>query len=306
MGRDMLPSSQRHGIALAALTALLFSGSDALIKQLLLFAPFLLVLWLRYVFQIGVMSLWLVAKRQTSHRVGPWQLQLMRCSFLAASSVCGYLALSHVPLAVYTALMMMAPVLSVVLGRVVLKETVSMAQWLCVLLGLLGMLAVLRPGLSTWNAYFLWPVASAIAYAAFQMTSRTLMASADIVISNFLSAVFIATVTGFALLIWPVNWIAIGQELEFQWWVKFGAMCLIATGGQLALTATLQKSTLSVAAPFAYLQIVFAVIIGLVFFGHWPDNMTLLGTVLIAAGGTASAWLNGKSPGQGPLPPTTL
>jgi S-adenosylmethionine uptake transporter len=149
-------------------------------------------------------------------------------------------------------------------------------------------------------------VASAIAYAAFQMTSRKLMASADIVISNFLSAVFIATVTGFALLIWPVNWMAIGQELEFYWWVKFAVMCLIATGGQLALTATLQKSTLSVAAPFAYLQIVFAVIIGLVFFGHWPDNMTLLGTALIAVGGTASAWLNGKSPAKGQLPPTTL
>jgi drug/metabolite transporter (DMT)-like permease len=301
----MLPSSQRHGIALAALTALLFSGSDALIKQLLLFAPFLLVLWLRYVFQIGVMSLWLVAKRQTSHRVGPWQLQLMRCSFLAASSVCGYLALSHVPLAVYTALMMMAPVLSVVLGRVVLKETVSMAQWLCVLLGVLGMLAVLRPGLATWNAYFLWPVASAIAYAAFQMTSRKLMASADIVISNFLSAAFIAMVTGCALFIWPENWVAIGQGLGSDWWAMFSLMCLIAMAGQLTLTATLQISTLSVAAPFAYLQIVFAVIIGLLFFGHWPDNMTLLGTALIAAGGTTSAWLNSKSPATVQLPSTT-
>jgi drug/metabolite transporter (DMT)-like permease len=306
MERDMLHSSQRHGIALATLTALLFAGSDALIKQLLLFAPLLLVLWLRYLFQIGVMSLWLVARRQASHRVGPWQLQLMRCSFLTVSSVSGYLALSHVSLAVYTALMMMAPVLSVVLGRVLLKETASAAQWLCVLLGLLGMLAVLRPGLSTWNAHMLWPVACAIAYAAFQVTSRKLMASADIVISNFLLAVFIATVTGFALLIWPVNWTAIGQELEFQWWVMLGGMCLFATAGQLTLTATHQKSTLSVAAPFAYLQIVFAVIIGLVFFEHWPDNMTLLGTALIAVGGATSAWLNGKSPAKTQLQSTTL
>ncbi|MEY4258734.1 MAG: hypothetical protein RJA56_1635, partial [Pseudomonadota bacterium] len=39
----------------------------------------------------------------------------------------------------------------------------------------------------------------------------------------------------------------------------------------ISANPTLQKSTLSVAAPFAYLQIVFAVIIGLVFFEHWPD-----------------------------------
>jgi drug/metabolite transporter (DMT)-like permease len=74
----------------------------------------------------------------------------------------------------------------------------------------------------------------------------------------------------------------------------------------ISVNPTLQKSTLSVAAPFAYLQIVFAVIIGLVFFGHWPDNMTLLGTALIAAGGITSAWLNSKSPAKAQLPPTTL
>jgi S-adenosylmethionine uptake transporter len=149
-------------------------------------------------------------------------------------------------------------------------------------------------------------VASAIAYAAFQMTSRKLMASADILISNFLSAVFIATVTGCALLIWPQNWLVIGQGLGFEWWAMFSLMFLIAMAGQLTLTATLQISTLSVVAPFAYLQIVFAVIIGLLFFGHWPDNMTLLGTALIAAGGITSAWLNSKSPAKAQLPPTTL
>jgi drug/metabolite transporter (DMT)-like permease len=74
----------------------------------------------------------------------------------------------------------------------------------------------------------------------------------------------------------------------------------------ISVNPKLQKSTLSVAAPFAYLQIVFAVIIGLVFFGHWPDNMTLLGTALIAAGGITSAWLNSKSPAKAQLPTTTL
>jgi drug/metabolite transporter (DMT)-like permease len=74
----------------------------------------------------------------------------------------------------------------------------------------------------------------------------------------------------------------------------------------ISVNPKLQKSTLSVAAPFVYLQIVFAVIIGLVFFGHWPDNMTLLGTALIAVGGTVSAGLNGKSPAKGQIPPTTL
>lgn len=288
-------STQRHGIAFAVATALLFSFSDALIKQLVVMAPFVFVLWLRYLFQLGLMSAWLLVRGGTTRPTGQWQLHLLRCSLLAVSSISGYLALRHVPLAEYTALMMLTPVVSVVLGRVVLKEHVSAPQWVCVLLGALGMLAVLRPGLSGWTSEAWLAVASAFAYAAFQMTSRKLMAVADIVVSNLITAAFIVGVAGLALLVWPLDWQEVWRQLGALWWAKFGLMCLIATGGQLSLTATLQKSSLSVAAPFAYLQIVFAAVIGLVFFDHWPDHTTLFGTALIAFSGIGSALLNGRA-----------
>ena len=173
--------------------------------------------------------------------------------------------------------MMLAPVVSVVLGRVVLKERVSALQWMCVLVGALGMLTVLRLGAATWTTQALLPVMSACAYAAFQVTSRKV----------------IVVVASLALLMWPVEWREVANQLGSMWWTKFGLMCLIATGGQLTLTATLQKSSLSVVAPFAYLQILFAAMIGFVFFDHWPDLTTIVGTTLIACAGVSSAFLNG-------------
>lgn len=289
-------TTQRYGIAFAIATALLFACSDALIKQLVVLAPFVLVLWLRYLFQLSLMSAWLVLKGSASLEVSHWQLHLLRCCLLTVSSFSGYLALRNVPLAEYTALMMLAPVVSVVLGRLVLKEHVSAFQWVCVLLDAIGMLAVLRPGFSAWTAQALLPVASACAYAAFQMTSRKLMAVSDIVISNLISAAFLVLVAGLALILWPIDWSEVWLQLDSLWWINFGLMCLIATFGQLSLTAALQKSSLSVAAPFAYLQILFAAIIGLVFFDHWPDRTTLVGTALIAIAGIGSALLNGRSP----------
>lgn len=116
-------TTQRHGIAFAVATSLLFACSDALIKQLVVLAPFVLVIWLRYVFQLGLMSAWLLVTRSRSLQVDHWRLHLLRCSLLAVSSFSGYLALRHIPLAEYTALMMLAPVVSVLLGRVVLKST---------------------------------------------------------------------------------------------------------------------------------------------------------------------------------------
>ncbi len=287
----------RQGIAFAVLTACLFSGSDALIKQLVLTAPFLFVMWLRYVFQSGLLVAWIVARRNgAALRVGSWRLQALRCTLLAISSSSGYLALRHVPLAEYTALMMMAPVVSVVLGRLVLKERVVPLQWLCVALGLVGMLAVVRPGLASWSAHAWLPVFSACCYAGFQMTSRKVMLASDIVTSSLLSALFIVVAVGLALLIWPEDWGQMFAGLEGGWWLQFVMMCLIATGGQVSLAAALQKSSLSVAAPFAYLQILFAALIGLLFFGHWPDALALVGTLLIVVAGVGSAWLNGRAP----------
>lgn len=289
------PGNPRLGIAFAVLTALFFSGSDALIKYLLASAPFVLVMWLRYVFQTGLMVAWIVARRRgLPLRVGSWRLQALRCTLLTLSSVSGYLALRTVPLAEYTALMMLAPVISVLLGRLVLHEPVSLAQWGCVALGLAGMLAVVRPGFSAAGTDVWVAVFSAGCYAAFQLVSRQVMATSDIVTASLLSGVFIVTVAGLALLAWPVDGSQALAPLGSGWWLLLGLMCLFATGGQLSLAASLQHSSLSVAAPFTYFQILFAAVIGLVFFGHWPDAMTLAGTALIAVGGAGSAWLNGR------------
>ncbi len=289
-------AQQSRGIAFAILTALLFSCSDALIKQVVAAAPFMLVLCLRYLFQLGVMGVWLFyGPRQNRAAIGSWRLQLMRCSLLSGSSIAGYIALRHMPLAEYTALMMLAPVASVLLGRLILKEAVSPLQWAYVGLGVIGMLAVVQPGLSGWTAQAWLAVLSACCYAAFQMATRKLMVRADIVVSNLVAAVFIAGVSGACLLLWPVNWREIGAISQPSWWLLFLLMCITATGGQVSLAAALQKASLSVAAPFAYLQIVFAAAIGLIFFGHWPDLTSQVGTCLIAAAGIGSAWLNGRT-----------
>lgn len=286
--------AHRQGIPFAILTALLFSGSDALIKQLVAVTPFVWLLWLRYVFQAGLLSLWLIATRKLfALRPGSWRLQGLRCVLLLGSSITGYLSLGHVPLAEYTALMMLSPVVSVLLGRVVMKEPVSSLQWGFVALGWMGMLAVVRPGFSDAGVYTLFPIASAFFYAGFQMVSRQVMATSDVATSNFLSAVFIVVALGIALVVLP-NGEHADVWSDVSWWGMFVFMCVVATAGQISLAAALQKSDLAVVAPFAYLQIVFAALIGRIFFDHWPDALSLLGIVLISLAGMGAAWSHGR------------
>jgi len=285
--------SQGRAIAFAVLTAFLFSGSDALSKQLLLLAPFVWLLLLRYVFQLTTLVSWAALKgRRLSP--GPWRLQFLRSALLAGSSFSGYLALKHVPLADYTALMMLAPVASVLMGKLVLRESVSHLQWGCVVAGVLGMLAVVRPEFSAVNMPAWAAVMSACCYAGFQMVSRKVMAVADVLSSNIFAAVFMVTLAGVTLVVWPVDWGLVAERLDWVWWLQFALMCAVATGGQVSLTVALQSGALSLVAPFAYLQIVFAVLIGLAFFGHWPDGASFMGMVLIAASGLGSAWLAGR------------
>ncbi|WP_341909449.1 DMT family transporter [Polaromonas sp. YR568] len=293
--------SQREGAVLSVVTALMFSGSDALIKQLVAVTPFALLLWLRYAFQAILLAAWLIGTRNLKTlRIGRWRAQAARCALLTGSSVTGYLALGKVPLAEYTALMMLSPVLAVLLGRLFMTEQVTPLQWVLVGVGLAGMLVVARPGFSDWSVYTLLPILSACLYAAFQMISRRVMMDADVVTSNFLSAVFIVLTLGVVLWMMPGGGLDASKHRDLIWWSQLALMCLVATVGQISLANALKKASLAIVAPFAYLQIVFAALIGRIFFDQWPDAITSFGILLIALSGIGSVWWIGRRTGNQP------
>ncbi|GAA4332903.1 DMT family transporter [Variovorax defluvii] len=294
------PPNLSAGIALVLLTACMFAGSDATIKYLGGSIPVLVLLWVRYMFQTASLAAWHCVRGGTLRiRSRAPALQCIRGILLLCNSTAAFYGVQHIPLAEFTALMLLAPVATTVLSALVLKEHVSPARWAMVGFGVAGMLAVVRPvgaGALGWGA--LLPISSALCYAAFQLVTRRIATADDLVVTNFLSALLVTSVLGVALWALPLDIApALGRASGAQWALLF-LMGSFATSGHVCMAAAVRTAPLSVLMPFAYAQIAFATAIGWLLFGHAPDAWAIVGTGLIGLGGIGTVWLNGRAAGS--------
>ncbi|WP_431274169.1 DMT family transporter [Variovorax ureilyticus] len=274
----------------------MFAGSDATIKYLGGSIPVLILLWVRYMFQTATMAGWHLLRggpRKIRSRVPA--LQCLRGALLLLNSAASFYGVQRLPLAEFTALMLLAPVATTVLSALVLKESVSPARWAMVALGVVGMLAVVRPtgaGALGWGA--LLPISSALCYAAFQLVTRRIASADDLIVTNFLSALLVTSVLGVVLWALPLDIAPTLRLASGKQWALLLLMGTFATTGHVCMAGAVRVAPLSVLMPFAYAQIVFATAIGWLLFAHAPDLWAVAGICLIGLGGIGTVWLNGR------------
>lgn len=285
-----------EGIGLVLLASCMFAGSDAIIKYLGGFVPVLVLLWARYMFQSGVMATWhYVRSGSLRFKSSAPVLQIVRGLLLLCNSTAAFYGVQHVPLAEFTALMLLAPLATTVLAAFVLKEPMSPAKWALVACGVAGMLAVVRPtgeGSIGWSA--LLPIFGALCYAFFQLVTRRIATIDDLVVTNFLSALFIACALGLALWFLPLDIVPSLRSMSTAHWAFLILIGSLATMGQVSMAAAVRTAPLSLLMPFAYAQIGFAAAIGSMLFHHAPDHWTIGGICLIVFGGVGTVWLSGR------------
>jgi drug/metabolite transporter (DMT)-like permease len=285
------------GIALVLLASCSFAGSDATIKYLGGFVPVLVLLWARYMFQSGVMATWHFARsRSFKFKSRAPMLQLVRGLLLLCNSTSAFYGVQFVPLAEFTALMMLAPVATTALAAVILKEPMSPARWALVACGVVGMLAVVRPtGEGSIGTSALLPIFGALCYAVFQLVTRRLATIDDLIVTNFLSALFITCAIGLVLWFLPLDIMPSLRSMGTAHWALLVLIGSLATLGQVSTAAAVRAAPLSLLMPFAYAQIAFAAAISAVLFHHAPDRWTVGGIGLIVFGGVGTVWLSGRS-----------
>jgi drug/metabolite transporter (DMT)-like permease len=153
-----------------------FACSDTLIKYLGAFAPVLLLLWVRYAFQAGVMALWLAPRGWSAFASAHPKFQWMRGMLLLFTSGLAFFGLQHMPVAEFTALGMLTPVIVTMLVAWVLKENVSPTRWVLVCGGFIGAVIVIRPGSGVFGWAAIFPLLMALCYGGFQVLTSQLAA----------------------------------------------------------------------------------------------------------------------------------
>jgi drug/metabolite transporter (DMT)-like permease len=289
----MSPASPRigQGIALMLVAVTCFAAMDTVVRHLGSAVPVLLLLILRYLTQAVLMApvLWLTPHGFRSGRPG---FQLGRGLLLLACSAITFLGLRYMPVAEYTAIAMLTPVLVTLLGVLIFHEHISAARWLLVLGAFAGALVVIRPGSGIFGWVVLWPLAGSLAYAGFQLVTSRYAAHEDAFTTHF----WTGAVGALAVLpAWPLGAVDLvaawqGLPVATRWLV--GLVGLLGTGGHLLLILAFGRAPATRLMPFLYAQIAAAVLLGWLALGHVPDGWAWVGMAVIAACGAATAALN--------------
>ncbi len=196
----------------------------------------------------------------------------------------GFAALAHLPLADATAVSYVAPLLVVPLSALFLNEPIKGHRLLGTGIGFVGVMILLSPHMTFGNG-----PASPLIGALFGLTGAVLSAIAMVQVKQITGRenpssivfVFMTATAAAALLTVPFGWV---MPL---WHEALGMVLMGVLGGvgQILVTNAYRYAPASSLAPFDYLTMVWAVVIGFVLFGDWPEPVVFTGMGLVLLAG---------------------
>lgn len=265
------------------------SVSDAIAKALSSGYPVLEILFLRNAIALPVVVFiaWkmagpaaLVSRRPVAH--------LVRGAIWVLAAGTFFTGLRFLGLAEATTLVFIAPIFITAISALFLKEHVGWRRWTAVIVGFVGVVIVVRPGAGTFQAASLLPLATAFLYATLMLSAR-LVDKAESVWTLMLYLV--GTGGLISALAMPFVWVTPNMDDLGL----FLGIALFGTAGVTLLTQAFRLAPASTIAPFEYTALLWATLLGWVFWQEIPDSATYLGAVVIIASGIFIVWRESKA-----------
>mgnify|MGYP000857257709 FL=1 len=256
----------------------LFTVMDAIAKQLTQEVGLIQTIWVRYTGQALLVFLIVLPRLQEVAKSQYPKLQLLRSVVLMAATCLFFLSISKIGLAEATAIMDINPVLITLGAFLFLGEKIGPRRILGIIASMIGALIIIRPGTDVFTVYAVLPLVAAVCYTTYNLTTRFVGNRESPWTSLLYSALFGAVV--FSCMV-PFFW----QPVSL---FSAGLMVLLSLCGtfsQLFLIRALAIGEASLLAPFAYVGLIYATIWGLVFFGEFPDEWSIIGAIIIAISG---------------------
>jgi len=268
-----------RGIVLMIVAVGLLTVNDALAKYLAETYPVAQVLCLRHFAVLLAIAPYACAVTGW-HALRPknWAGQLWRGVLFIAGTGLLVAAVTMLPLATVTSLTMSAPIFVAALSVPFLGERVSAPRWFAIVGGFAGVLIILRPGGAAFEWALLLALGAALANGVRDLVTRRLARTETSISMLFWSNLAVA-VAGLAAI--TAGW----QPLDVggvAWFVFAG---VLNAGADFVMIEAMRSGEAALVAPFRYTALIWAIVIGLVVWGHLPDVWVLLGAIVIAASG---------------------
>ncbi|MDF1853952.1 DMT family transporter [Pseudooceanicola sp.] len=284
---DARPSRPVVGILWMLVSGLLFVFVNTGVKFLGPRVPAPEAAFLRYA--LGLVLLIptirpILAARITARQ---WRMIGFRGALHATGVALWFFAMARIPIADVTAINYISPIFVAIGAAIFLGEKLAARRIVAVVIGLIGALVILRPGLREIEPGHTMMVIAAMVFAASYMFAKRLSDELPpMVVVALLSMSVALALAPVALMQW------VTPDLTTLA-VLFAVAC-VATTGHYTMTRALQAAPISVTQPVTFLQLLWAVLLGYFVFGEAVDPYVILGGGMIIAAVSFIAWRESK------------
>ena len=269
------------GIGLMLLTMFFFVSLDAIAKYLMQFYPAPQVIWGRFFFHV-VCTLVLIFFIRVSWREAVVShkpsIQISRSLLMLATNGLFFLAIKTIDLTTATAIMFLSPIVLTVLAIPVLGEKVGLRRWSGVVLGFIGAMIIVRPGLIDLNTAILLLCIATVTHAFYQIFTRQIRIYDHPITSLFYTGIIGSIIMSSVL---PMYWVA----PIIEHWPLFALLGITGCAGHFCLIRALRAAPVSVVSPFSYSTLIWATGFSYLLFDELPDIWVYIGAAIIVISG---------------------
>ena len=210
-------------------------------------------------------------------------LQVFRGALLALEVIVMITSFTLLGLIESHAIFSIYPLLVAALSGPVLKEFVGWKRWSAIFIGFIGVMIILKPSNNVFSLEAIIPLVAALMFALYSLLTRYAARQDTSMTSFFWTGIIGAVVMS---IVGSGYWIAL-KPIDWAW---LGLLCILACLAHYLLIKCYELSEASSLQPFAYLQLLFATIIGLWIFSEKLEVHVVLGALLVVLSGLFAIW----------------
>lgn len=281
-----MKSNPKLGISLMAVTMLIFAVQDGISQYLAREYNVFFIVMVRYWF-FALFVFILCSKQPGGLRKAistkqPF-LQVFRGALLALEVIVMITSFTLLGLIESHAIFSIYPLLVAALSGPVLKEFVGWKRWSAIFIGFIGVMIILKPSNNVFSLEAIIPLVAALMFALYSLLTRYAARQDTSMTSFFWTGLIGAVVMS---IVGSGYWIAL-KPVDWAW---LGLLCILACLAHYLLIKCYELSEASSLQPFAYLQLLFATIIGLWIFSEKLEIHVVMGAFLVVLSGLFAIW----------------
>ncbi len=291
MNHDNLP----RGAALMLAAALLFAAAGALVKHVSAQLPNEMVVFFRSLFGLLALAPFFLRHGPRYYATQRLGVHLVRALAGLTAMYCYFYAIGHLPLAEAVLLNYTAPLFIPLAALLWVGEPFGQKLWWPIGIGFVGIVLILKPGLSLLAPIALIGLASGL-FSALAMAGIRKLTDTEPAIRVVFYFSLVSTLVSALPLAW--RWQTPAAEL----WLPLFLIGVLSTVAQILMTRGYAHAPAAQAGPFLYAIVVFAGLFGWALWQEVPDWLSFAGTLLVVLSGILAIRLGGRKA----IPPTEL